>query len=120
MSRLLSDLFMLVGATFLLLAALGIVRMPDLFTRMQPATKAATLGVACTLLAAALHFGNLGVTTRALATILFFFLTAPVTAHLIGRAAYFVGTPLWNGTIIDELQGHYNPLTHDLNIHTAP
>jgi multicomponent Na+:H+ antiporter subunit G len=105
-------MLMLIGASFLLLAAVGILRMPDLFTRMQPATKAATLGVACMLLAVAVYFGRMGITTRALAGITFFFLTAPVTAHLIGRAAYFVGVPRWEGTVIDELHDKYDPLTH--------
>lgn len=114
MSDILSNALMLIGALFLLLAAVGVVRMPDLFTRMQPATKAATLGIACTMLAVAVHFGEIDVTSRALAAIVFFLLTAPVTAHLVGRAAYFVGVPLWEGTVVDELRGLYNPLTHDL------
>jgi multicomponent Na+:H+ antiporter subunit G len=114
MNELISNVLMIVGATFMLLAAVGLLRMPDLFTRLQPATKGTTLGIGCTLLAAAVHFGDSGVAVRALAAIAFFFLTAPVTAHLIGRASYFVGVPLWNGTVIDELRGHYNPLTHDL------
>jgi multicomponent Na+:H+ antiporter subunit G len=115
MNEVISNVLMIVGATFLLLAAVGVLRMPDLFTRLQPATKGTTMGIACTLLAAAVHFGDSGVTTRALAAIAFFLLTAPVTAHLIGRASYFVGVPLWKGTVIDELRGRYNPLTHDLS-----
>jgi multicomponent Na+:H+ antiporter subunit G len=114
MNDLISHVLMLIGAILLLLAAVGVLRMPDLFTRMQPATKGTTLGIACTLLAVAVHFDDSSVTTRALAAIAFFFLTAPVTAHLIGRASYFVGVPLWDGTVIDELRGRYNPLTHDL------
>jgi multicomponent Na+:H+ antiporter subunit G len=104
----LSILLILLGASLLLLASVGVVRMPDLFTRMQTASKASTLGVACMLLAAAVHFSNVSVTSRALAAVTFFFLTAPVTAHLIARAAYSVGTPLWEDTVIDELRGHYD------------
>jgi multicomponent Na+:H+ antiporter subunit G len=114
MNEVIGDVLMVIGAIFLLLAAVGVLRMPDVFTRLQPATKGTTMGIACTLLAVAVHFGDSSVTTRALATIAFFFLTAPVTAHLIGRASYFVGVPLWKGTVIDELRGRYNPLTHDL------
>jgi multicomponent Na+:H+ antiporter subunit G len=44
------------------------------------------------------------VTTRAVLVIAFFFLTAPVGAHMIARAAYAVGVPLWEGTITDELR----------------
>lgn len=113
-SEVVSLVLMITGAVFLFVAALGVVRMPDLFSRMQAATKASTLGIACILLAVAVHFAGVGVTTRALATIVFFWLTAPVTAHMIARAAYFIGVPLWVGTIIDELQGRYDPSTHRL------
>lgn len=103
-----------VGAIFLLAAAIGVVRMPDLYTRMQAATKAATLGISCILAAVALYMQDLGVAMRALFTIFFFFLTAPVAAHMIGRAAYFIGVPLWKGSIVDELRGHYDRRTHTL------
>jgi monovalent cation/proton antiporter MnhG/PhaG subunit len=105
---------MMVGAAFAVLAGAGVVRMPDLFTRMQAATKASTLGIGCLVLAVPIHFGDLGITTRAIATIIFVFLTAPVAAHMIARAAYFVGVPLWERTIIDELHGHYDRRTHKL------
>lgn len=109
-----TNVLLLVGASFLLLAAIGLLRMPDLFTRMSAATKGTTLGVGCMLLAVGIYFPGLGITTRALAAIVFFFVTAPVAAHMIGRAAYFVGVPLWEGTVRDELRGRYDPLTHEL------
>lgn len=115
MNETISDLLILIGATFLLLAAVGVVRMPDLFMRMQAASKASTLGIGCVLLALAFHFPGISVNIRVLGTIAFFFLTAPITAHLIGRASYFVGMPVWKGTVIDELRGRYNPLTHHLD-----
>ena len=105
---------LMIGGVFLLTAAIGVFRMPDLFTRMQTATKAATLGISCVLLAVALYMNDFGVGIRALLTIAFFFLTAPVAAHMIGRAAYFIGVPLWKGTIVDELSGHYDRRTHKL------
>jgi CPA2 family monovalent cation:H+ antiporter-2 len=114
MNDVLSSALMIVGAAFSLLASVGVIRMPDLFMRMQAATKASTLGIGCIVLAVAVHFGELGVTTRALAAIAFVFLTAPVAAHMIARASYFVGVPLWQGTIIDELRGHYDRRTHRL------
>jgi multicomponent Na+:H+ antiporter subunit G len=98
---------LLVGATFALLAALGIVRMPDLLTRMQAATKAAALGAGCMLLAVAVHFGQLDVSVRAGLILVFVFLTAPVSAHVVARAAYASGVPLWEGTIADELRHRY-------------
>lgn len=102
------------GAAFLLLAAIGVVRMPDLFMRMQAAAKASTLGVTFMILAAGVYFGDLAITTRVLLVIAFLFLTAPVAAHVIARAAYFVGVPLWEHTVVDELRGHYDRTTHRL------
>lgn len=114
MNETVSNVLILVGASFLLLAAVGMVRMPDLFMRMQAASKASTLGIGCVLLALAFHFPGISVNIRVIGTIVFFFLTAPITAHLIGRASYFVGVPVWKGTVVDELRGRYNPLTHRL------
>lgn len=111
---------LMIGGVFLLTAAIGVFRMPDLFTRMQTATKAATLGIGCVLLAVAVYMNDFGVAIRAVLTILFFFLTAPVAAHMIGRAAYFIGVPLWQGTIVDELRGHYDRRTHRLAGEPAP
>jgi multicomponent Na+:H+ antiporter subunit G len=114
MREALSGILLLIGAGFMFVAAIGILRMPDLYTRASATTKAATLGVAATLLAAAVYFGELGITSRALATIAFLLLTAPVAAHMIGRAAYFGGVPLCSETIVDELSGHYDLTTHEL------
>lgn len=102
------------GASLMFIAALGILRMPDLFTRMQATTKAATLGVGLLLAAAAVQFGDLAVTTRVIAAAVFIALTAPVAAHLLGRAAYFLGVPLWEGSVRDDLRGRYNERAHAL------
>jgi multicomponent Na+:H+ antiporter subunit G len=104
MSEILNAALIVLGGLFMLLAGVGVARMPDMFMRMQAATKAATLGVGCMLLAVALHFGDLGVATRALLVTAFVFLTAPVAAHVMARAAYSVGVPLWEGTFCDELR----------------
>ena len=104
MSEQVSAALLVAGAFFMLLAGLGMLRLPDLFMRLQAATKAATLGLGCMLLAVAIHFQDLAVTTRALLVIAFVFITAPVAAHMIARAAYAVGVPLWEGTITDEMR----------------
>ncbi|MGM0824357.1 MAG: monovalent cation/H(+) antiporter subunit G [Pseudomonadota bacterium] len=114
MIELLKDALILIGAIFMFLAALGLVRMPDLLTRMHATTKAATLGATLIMLAVALHFGEVAVVARAFGVILFIMMTAPVAAHVIGRAGYFVGARLWSGTVKDELRPNYDPLTHEL------
>ncbi len=107
MSELLISILLVIGSFFMLVAGLGMLRMPDLFLRMSCSTKAATIGVGTLMFALALYFEDLGVATRALATICFIFLTVPVGAHRIGRIAYLVGVRLWEGTITDELKGVY-------------
>jgi multicomponent Na+:H+ antiporter subunit G len=94
------------GAGLMLLAAVGVVRLPDLYSRMQSATKASTLGVGCTMLAVAIDSADLAIATRVLMIVAFVFLTAPISAQMIGRAGYYVGVPLWKGTSFDELRGH--------------
>lgn len=94
------------GTFLMFLTGLGLVRMPDVFTRMHAATKAASLGVALLLIAAALHFGETGVVTKAVATVVFIFLTAPVAASVLGRAAYARRIPLWDKSVIDEGRDH--------------
>ena len=104
--ELLTVALMVIGAALMLLAAVGMVRMPDLYSRMQSSTKASTLGVGCTMLAVAVDFADAAITTRVVLIVAFVFLTAPISAQMIGRAAYYVGVPLWKGTTLDELQDH--------------
>lgn len=115
MTEFLSTVFMIIGASFLFLAAFGLLRMPDLFMRMSSASKGTTLGVGCMLLAVGIHFPGFGITARAVAGILFFFMTTPVAAHMIARAAYIIGVPLWKESVRDDLHGRYDPFTHELD-----
>ena len=105
---------MLSGASLMLLASLGLLRLPDLLTRMHATTKASALGVILIMLAVALHFAEVAVVARAVAIITFVLMTAPIAAHVIGRAGYFVGSKLWSGTVKDELKPNYDPFTHEL------
>ncbi len=102
MSEILTAFFVVAGGFFALAAALGVLRLPDVLIRMHASTKAGTLGCGLTLVAVAVHFGEVGITARAIAAIVFLLLTAPVAAHMIGRAAYRTGVPLWHGMTIDE------------------
>lgn len=95
-------LLLVLGAFFAFVAALGVVRLPDVFIRMHASTKAGTLGAGLILGAVALYFGEAAVTARALAIIAFLLITAPIGAHVIGRAAYRTGVPLWKGSVVDE------------------
>ncbi|MFG0335877.1 MAG: monovalent cation/H(+) antiporter subunit G [Maioricimonas sp. JB049] len=104
--------FLATGTAFALLASIAVVRMPDLYTRMHGATKSATLGVGCMLLAVAIQFSSIETTTSAILVVAFLFLTAPVAAHIIGRAAHRQNVPKWSGTIIDEFPDGHPPAEH--------
>lgn len=102
MIDILTSLTWIAGAGFALLAAFGVLRMPDVFTRMQASTKASTLGLGCLLIGAALQLGDFASVIRAVSIVAFILLTTPVAAHVIARAAYLAEVPLWEGTVLDE------------------
>ena len=87
MIEILAGVFMLIGAAFTLIASVGIIRLPDVLTRMHASTKAGTLGATLILVAAALMFGGSSATAKCIAAVLFLLLTAPLAAHMIGRAS---------------------------------
>ena len=95
-----------IGVALTLLAAIGVLRFQDVLMRSSAATKAAGLGVACVLAGTALLFGTLEAAVKLSLALVLQFLTAPVGGHVIGRAAYRSGAPLWEGTWIDELAPH--------------
>ncbi len=103
MSDVIAGLLAVTGAFFAFAAAVGVLRMPDVYIRMHASTKAGTLGSGLILLAVAVHFSEFGAGTRALAAIAFLLFTAPVAAHMIAKAAYRTGVPLWSRSVVDEL-----------------
>ena len=85
---LLSAALVLLGAAFALIGSIGLVRLPDIFTRLHGPTKATTLGVGSILLGSILYFSaRQGLSLHEVLVSLFLFLTAPVSAHLLARAA---------------------------------
>jgi multicomponent Na+:H+ antiporter subunit G len=101
----------IVGSAFAFLAALGVVRMPDVFTRMQASTKASTLGMRCQLLGSAKHLADHASNFRLISIGAFIILTTPVSAHVIARASYRANVPLWEGTVLDERHHAEQPAT---------
>lgn len=97
------------GAIFILIASLGIYRMPDFYSRLSVTVKAATVGIGFILGAVALHFSDFSITTKVFAIIFFLFITSPVAAFLITRTAYMNGTKLWDKTLFDDLKDKNKP-----------
>lgn len=91
----------LAGGFFCLIAGLGVVRMRDVFARMHAATKAGTLGLALVCLAVMVTAGTWAEAAEALAVFLFMIASAPIGAHLIGRAAFRARVPLDSKTVVE-------------------
>jgi multicomponent Na+:H+ antiporter subunit G len=100
---------LLAGSVLTLLGAVGLHRFPDVFARMHAATKPATLGVVLVLVGAAIAIGDFAVSSTLILIAALQFITAPVGAHMVGRAAYRAGTELSPATVIDELAEHQHP-----------
>jgi multicomponent Na+:H+ antiporter subunit G len=75
---LISAALLVIGSLFALVASIGLLRLPDLYTRMHAASKAGTMGACLMLIALAIHAADVGTMSRALAGVVFFLLTAPV------------------------------------------
>lgn len=105
-SEVIAAVLILVGTIFSFLSAVGLIRLPDVYTRSHAASKSSTLGVLCTLLGALLYFwitdGYFSI--RLILGIFFVFLTAPVAAHLICRAAYRSNVELAKESVRDDLK----------------
>ncbi len=104
----------MLGTGLAFAAGVGMVRFPDVYSRMHAATKAGTLGAGLVLLAVMVQaWAQIDVVLRALAGIVFLILSAPVGAHVLGRAAYAAGVPLWKGSERDDLKGRYSELDEE-------
>ncbi len=87
--------FLLTGVAFMVVASLGVLRLPDLYTRMHAATKAGTVGLSALLIAVACAQPDSSIISRVAGTMLFIFLTAPVAAHMLGKAMQKKGYVIW-------------------------
>ena len=92
--------FMLVGSLFFLFGTIGLIRMPDLYNRMQASTKTTTLGVLSFLFGIGLI--ELQWMIKLMVIALFIVLTAPVGASALARASYNAGVKLWEKSVIDK------------------
>lgn len=95
-------IFIGLGIAFDFFGVLGLVRLPDVYNRLQAATKCVTFGSAGILFGVFLIKGFSVFGFKALLGIVFIFLTSPVAAHVISRAAHKSGIPLAPSTVVDQ------------------
>lgn len=105
MTDLLSASFLVAGSAICLLAAVGVLRLPDFFMRMHAATKAGVAGCGLVLISIGFAFPSAAMWAKIAIAVAFLLLTTPIAGHLLGRAGYVAGVQLWRGTTSDELRG---------------
>ncbi|NOH26969.1 monovalent cation/H(+) antiporter subunit G [Vibrio mediterranei] len=93
--EIITGVLLCIGTFFVIVASIGVVRMPDLYTRMHASTKANTMGLTALLAAVAVGIPDITVTSRVLGTMLFILLTAPVATHLLGKSMHASGYKMW-------------------------
>jgi multicomponent Na+:H+ antiporter subunit G len=101
-----SSVFIIVGVVFMLISAIGIVRLPDFYIRMSAITKAATMGLGLIVVGIGIYFNDITISGKVIAIIFFILITSPVSAHIIARAACMDKVPFWKGTILKEFKDY--------------
>ena len=102
MNEIIGYVFIVIGLIFDLLGSLGLIRLPDLYNRLQASTKCVTLGTCSILFGLFLFKGFTAMGIKALLCILFIILTAPVSAHALARGAHKSGVKLWEKSVCDK------------------
>ena len=94
----------LIGAIFLFLGALGVLRMPDIYNRMQAGTKATTLGSILFMMGLGIGYYNQICVCKIIILLLFIIFTNPISSHALARASHFIGIRLIKSSVVDALE----------------
>jgi multicomponent Na+:H+ antiporter subunit G len=110
------SILLIIGTFFILSGSIGIIRFPDVYTRLHAATKASTLGVASLLIGAFIYmaYDEHIISGKLILGIIFVLLTAPVSGHMISRAAHRSGVKLWEGSAKDDYEEKINEIKKKL------
>jgi multicomponent Na+:H+ antiporter subunit G len=103
--------FIVIGLGFDILACIGLIRLPDVYSRLQANTKCATFGTCSILFGTFIIKGMTGAGVKSLLCIIFLLLTAPVTAHALSHAAYKSGVKLWDKSVCDKYKEDKNAVS---------
>ena len=109
MSEIISYIFISIGLIFNFFGCVGLVRFPDIYTRLQAATKCVTLGTCFILFGVLIFFGLSGTGLKAVICEVFILITSPTAAHAIARGAHLSGVKLWEKSVVDKYREDLNP-----------
>ena len=106
MNETIGTVLICIGAAFDLLGTIGLIRLPDIYNRLQAATKCVTLGTVTLLVGVAVYTGLSALGIKALVCAVFVLLTSPVGAHALARGAHIFGVRLWEKSVADAYMKH--------------
>lgn len=98
--------FITIGVAFDFFGCIGLVRFPDIYNRLQAATKCVTLGTCFILIGVFLVSGISATGAKAILCAVFILLTSPTAAHALARGAHLFGVKLWKGSVCDKYAEH--------------
>ena len=111
MSEIVSYIFIGIGLIFNFFGCVGLVRLPDVYNRLQASTKCVTLGTCFILFGVLIYFGISGTAVKAVICAVFILITAPTAAHAIARGAHLSGVKLWEKSVVDKYEEDKNAKT---------
>jgi multicomponent Na+:H+ antiporter subunit G len=91
-----------IGVIFDLVGGIGLIRLPDIYNRLQAATKCVTLGTCFILIGVFVEFGISNMGIKALLCLAFLMLTSPTAAHAVSKGSHIFGIKLWEGSVVDK------------------
>jgi len=102
MTDIIGYIMMVIGIMFDIFGCIGLVRFPDVYNRLQAATKCVTLGTVVLLVGVALICGWGPMSAKAIICAVFILITSPTAAHAIAKGAYAGGVELWEKSVVDK------------------
>jgi multicomponent Na+:H+ antiporter subunit G len=102
MTEIIGYILIAIGVLFDIFGCIGLVRFPDVYNRLQAATKCVTLGTIVLLIGVALACGHHAMAAKAIVCAVFIVLTSPTAAHAIAKGAYSSGVELWENSVVDK------------------
>jgi multicomponent Na+:H+ antiporter subunit G len=109
MSEILGIIALVIGVLFNIFGCIGLVRFPDIYNRLQAATKCVTVGTCFVLLGAMLMAGSTAITAKCIVCALFVLVSSPTAAHALARGAHASGVKLWEKSVTDKFEDDGQP-----------
>lgn len=113
MKDFLSAFFILIGAFFMLISSIGMIRLPDFYIRNSASTKAVVLGVLLILLGVGIHYNDIMIFIEIGGILFFVFLISPMAAHIVARAAVMTNVKFWKETKLEDLDSYEKEHTEE-------